>query len=500
MTAAPVAFISYSHDSSPHKQWVAEFASRLRHNGVDVILDQWDLPPGGDAARFMEEGVSGASRVLVICTPEYVRKANEGTGGVGYEKLIITAELVQNLGSTKFIPIIRQGDGPGPTTKPKFLGTRIHIDQRDGSLVEEEFEKLLRELHQAPAVSKPPLGKNPFGVTPSGAEAALGRDQTLVSLPVSIAEPGDVYRKAIELARHDDNLGWRILTKNIRRPAFEGLAAWSNAFLKTGVPAEKEKAEEALQEALRPLMPLIAQALAGVESGREALKNQKSILDEFFHPPGWPSTGPSTLVEFPRTLAYVYQALHGATCAYTGQLELAVALVEMKVHLRYEGKYTPLWRDHGLVGWPGTFGRESLFPAWAFLLSLPERFPWLLEIFEDSRQFRTALSAYYMALNVFELAWTIKNEPAVLSSKSVRPDVPPMFFFTHQDLDGEPLRLLARKPEEVRRLWLRMGVTDEQFRKAWPVWVEHMKGWMAMLHRFWMSEAPHERLLESIQS
>ncbi len=41
-------FISYSHDNDEHKSWVMQVATRLRHNGVDVILDQWNLKLGQD--------------------------------------------------------------------------------------------------------------------------------------------------------------------------------------------------------------------------------------------------------------------------------------------------------------------------------------------------------------------------------------------------------------------------------------------------------------------
>jgi len=95
----PRAFISYSHDSPAHKQWVAELGAKLRHNGVDIILDQWDLSLGDDVARFMEEGLTKSDRVLVVCTPEYVRKADAGEGGVGYEKMIVTAQIVRDLGT-----------------------------------------------------------------------------------------------------------------------------------------------------------------------------------------------------------------------------------------------------------------------------------------------------------------------------------------------------------------------------------------------------------------
>jgi len=86
---SPIVFISYSHDSSEHKQWVANLGIRLRKNGVDAILDQWDLFPGDDVPSFMENKLSSCQYALLICTKRYVKKANAGIGGVGYEKMIV---------------------------------------------------------------------------------------------------------------------------------------------------------------------------------------------------------------------------------------------------------------------------------------------------------------------------------------------------------------------------------------------------------------------------
>ena len=104
-----------------HKRWVSELAvQELRHNGIDAILDQWDLGPGDDITLFMESGLRDSDRVLVICTDTYVSKANAGEGGVGYERMIVTAQLIQNLGTNKFIPVIRQASSEEKT--PTFLG------------------------------------------------------------------------------------------------------------------------------------------------------------------------------------------------------------------------------------------------------------------------------------------------------------------------------------------------------------------------------------------
>lgn len=44
-------FISYSWVVQAH---VVELAERLVANGIDVILDVWDLKPGHDKYAFME--------------------------------------------------------------------------------------------------------------------------------------------------------------------------------------------------------------------------------------------------------------------------------------------------------------------------------------------------------------------------------------------------------------------------------------------------------------
>ncbi|MEO7032873.1 MAG: toll/interleukin-1 receptor domain-containing protein [Polyangiaceae bacterium] len=156
---SPRAFFSYSHDSPEHKRWVAALAARLVEAGIDAVLDEWDLDLGMDLAKFMERGVAEVDRVLVICTEIYVQKADAGRGGVGYETMIVTGELVQNLNTNKFIPLIRQ---TGSSLRPRSLSTRRFVDFNDDSRFETSFEELVRALHATPAAVKPPLGANPF--------------------------------------------------------------------------------------------------------------------------------------------------------------------------------------------------------------------------------------------------------------------------------------------------------------------------------------------------
>ncbi|MFC1884541.1 toll/interleukin-1 receptor domain-containing protein [Thermodesulfobacteriota bacterium] len=155
----PVVFISYSHDSAEHKEWVLDFAATLRNRGVDAVLDQWDLRPGDDLPHFMESHLSACDFVLMICTEKYVEKANAGEGGVGYEKMIMTSSLLSRIDSNKVIPIIRQ---KGTNKRPTFMQSKLYIDFSKDDEVEYSFDDLLRTLLKAPLYEKPPIGSAPF--------------------------------------------------------------------------------------------------------------------------------------------------------------------------------------------------------------------------------------------------------------------------------------------------------------------------------------------------
>lgn len=156
---APRVFISYSHDSQEHKDWVLTLATRLLANGVDVVLDQWDLALGSDLPQFMEAGLTSVQRVLAICSDPYVTKANKGVGGVGYEKMILTASLMRSISDDKVIPVIRNNL---TDATPTFLASKLYIDFRDDSKYESKYAELIRDIHGQKIKPRPPLGSNPF--------------------------------------------------------------------------------------------------------------------------------------------------------------------------------------------------------------------------------------------------------------------------------------------------------------------------------------------------
>ena len=160
MEENPIVFISYSHDSDEHKEWVKSLATRLRGHGVDVILDQWDLHIGQDLRFFMEHGITKSKMVLCVCSENYVKKANSGIGGTGYESMIISQDLLSDVNLEYIIPIIRNNNLDKKT--PICLGTKLYIDFSDDSLFFENYKTLLERIYNEDEKKKPALGKNPF--------------------------------------------------------------------------------------------------------------------------------------------------------------------------------------------------------------------------------------------------------------------------------------------------------------------------------------------------
>jgi hypothetical protein len=198
--AVPKVFISYSHDSQPHKKWVLDLATRLRNTGIDAALDQWDLKPGDDLPHFMEQNLASSDYVLMICTENYVNKANSGVGGVGYEKMIITSDLLTNIDSNKIIPIIRQ---EGTTNVPTFLKSKLYINFSREDEFEFSYDELVRTVHDAPLYKKPEVANNPFEqITEDKQEKTNDILLELMSIVLAYFEQGKDYIQYKDLIRN----------------------------------------------------------------------------------------------------------------------------------------------------------------------------------------------------------------------------------------------------------------------------------------------------------
>ncbi len=137
-------FISYAWESEEHREWVKALANRLLSDGIDAVLDQYDLELGDRLPQFMEKSVRSSDYVLIVCTPTYKQKADERIGGVGYEGHIISGELFSQRNERKFIPVLKEGSVKDCI--PTFLEGKLAIDLSErGEL--EGYNDLLATLY-----------------------------------------------------------------------------------------------------------------------------------------------------------------------------------------------------------------------------------------------------------------------------------------------------------------------------------------------------------------
>ena len=137
----PIVFISYSQDSMAFADRVLEFSNKLRSEGIDTILDQYEESPAEGWPRWMDRNIDKADYVLVIGSNGYYQKvmgnAEQGIGkGVLWEGNIIYQKLYNSSSiNTKFIPVIfEKGD-------EKYIPTPLQGSTYYNVSVENEYDR-----------------------------------------------------------------------------------------------------------------------------------------------------------------------------------------------------------------------------------------------------------------------------------------------------------------------------------------------------------------------
>ena len=157
----PTLFISYSWDSEDHREWVLNLANDLISKyGITVHLDQYELSAGKDLTYFMESSIEQSNKVLIILTPNYKTKAENRSGGVGFEYSMISQELFEiQSNNDKFIPILRSGNLK--QSCPKYIKSKIYHDMLKDTEYNKQLFELSRLIYDKLKVKKPELGPIP---------------------------------------------------------------------------------------------------------------------------------------------------------------------------------------------------------------------------------------------------------------------------------------------------------------------------------------------------
>lgn len=143
----PKVFISHAHEDK--KRFVTGFARKLRENGVEAWIDEWEIAPGDSLVdKIFEEGIKECDSFLIVLSKNSVNKK--------WVKEELNSAVIQRIEKdTDLIPILIDENIEIPVS----LQNTLRVEINDLSNYETELENLLMKLYGVS--KKPALGKKP---------------------------------------------------------------------------------------------------------------------------------------------------------------------------------------------------------------------------------------------------------------------------------------------------------------------------------------------------
>ena len=263
----------------------------------------------------------------------------------------------------------------------------------------------------------------------------------------------------------------RQFVREIRRDISNSLEEWKPEFEQQKLDTT-EKILEAVDKTVHIVSPLISVALASLESGEESFSDQRSVLQDLFTIVGWKNNTCVPWIDMPNALRYVYHSLHGGLSLKTNQLNLALSLARENVRVNYPS------HSRGRVWEMGQLNGSYYFNVraahlWKYINSAYQKWKWLEPTFQDDTEYRASLVAYYMALNIHELAAKIDSADQE-DLDNYRFKVPLDFLFEKYEIKGRAVDILLSNPT-LPELWTCLDVTPEQMKTSWKDWIYQCK-------------------------
>jgi hypothetical protein len=143
---APKVFVS--HASEDKARFVVDFARRLRENGVDAWLDQWEMKPGDSLVdKIFEEGLKEARAVVIVLSATSVQKP--------WVREELNASVVNRLSrGTKLIPVVID-DCEVPEALRSTVWQKVdNLDDYGASL--QRILSVIFDVTDKPALGAPP--------------------------------------------------------------------------------------------------------------------------------------------------------------------------------------------------------------------------------------------------------------------------------------------------------------------------------------------------------
>jgi len=247
-------FISYSHDSPKHKDWVRELAEFLKSKGIDARLDQWEFDRPRDGwPGWCSRQVVAADYILMICNQTYCDKFHGLAGpdfgrGVRWEGRAIQNLTYFDYCKAVFLAVVTCDDDrkyiPVPlndcTTSCLLCSPNQHWEETE----------LLRRLQHAKTGGPLPIPKPPAEFNAEDVSATVPDDASILTSDVFKAIEGlddrlrlfnEEYRRLFVPVEFLEDLESHSRAESSQSPNFHDLH-YNRQWLDYIPPVEAEKA------------------------------------------------------------------------------------------------------------------------------------------------------------------------------------------------------------------------------------------------------------------
>jgi len=137
-------FLSYKHESASHNEWVKRLAEDLSTEGINAVLDEWDLHPGESISDYIATNIASCDAMVFIISRGSV-DAVEGRRQGGGVRLELRLASARRMGDDAFriIGVLRSGE-----RAPAQLLDYLWLDFRTAAHYTRALRRLVDSLRQ----------------------------------------------------------------------------------------------------------------------------------------------------------------------------------------------------------------------------------------------------------------------------------------------------------------------------------------------------------------
>lgn len=149
--------MSYSWDNDNHKEKVLSFAEFLRKSGFNITLDEIEMQQetSGQFKEMMLKNLHESNKVIIVLSEGYKDKADNFTGGVGFEYKYIIEDIDKIKSKYILVSFCRLNNEVIEKITPSAFKGREIVDLDVG--INDNYNKLFSKLTDTPLIELSPV-------------------------------------------------------------------------------------------------------------------------------------------------------------------------------------------------------------------------------------------------------------------------------------------------------------------------------------------------------